>query len=309
VTELALSEAVPLAHVAVDRVARDHDVRVLFIKGPTAVAQGLRAERVSLDVDALVDPSRRRVLVEALTELGWVDENPYTSPTVLPMHSLTHRHPSWPCELDLHDRFPGFFAEPQDVFEHLWARRSSVEVATQQVPCTDRTAQALVLALHALRDPHDPTKAAELSDLVGRVSASFDAEALGDLAELARDLGAADTAAPFVSAVGGPPAGVGTTSAEDLRAWRLRTEPTQTTAVSWVDSLRRLPKRSWPRYLWYAATLSDKELRLANPGLAPGRAPLLRARATRLRRGLAALPGAIRDVRAQARAERNRRPR
>src|SRR5262245_15615840 len=151
VTELALAEAVPLAHVVVDRVAREHDVRVLFIKGPTAVAQGLRPERVSLDVDALVDPARRSVLAAALTDLGWVDENPYTSPTVLPMHSLTHRHTSWPCELDLHDRFPGFFAEPQDVFEQLWVRRDSVEVAGQRIPCTDRTAQALVLALHALR--------------------------------------------------------------------------------------------------------------------------------------------------------------
>jgi hypothetical protein len=297
VTELALSEAVPLAHVAVDRVARDHDVRVLFIKGPTAAAQGLRAERVSLDVDALVDPGPRSVLAEALTDLGWVDENPYTSPTVLPMHSLTHRHPKWPCELDLHDRFPGFFADPQDVFERLWARRTTVEVAGQRVICTDRTAHALVLALHALRDPHDPAKAAELDDLVRRVSASFDGEALRDLAGLASDLGAADTAAPFVSAVGGPPTGVGTTSGRDLLAWRLRTEPSDATAVSWVAELRQLPLRDRPRYLWYAAWLSERELRLAEPNLPPGRRALWNARLRRLRRGLSALPGAVRSVR------------
>src|SRR3954451_764135 len=153
-TELALTEAVPLAHAGGGRGARGHDVRVLVIKGPTAMAQGLRAERVSLDVDALVDPARRGVLAAALAELGWLDENPYTSPTVLPMHSLTHRHRRWPCELDLHDRFPGFFAEPQDVFEHLWSRRSAVEVAGREIPCPDRAGQALVLALHALRDPH-----------------------------------------------------------------------------------------------------------------------------------------------------------
>jgi glycosyltransferase involved in cell wall biosynthesis len=296
VTELALSEGVPLAHAVVDRLARDHDVRVLFIKGPTASAQGLRAERLSLDVDALVDPARRGVLAEALTELGWVDENPYTSPTVLPMHSLTHRHPKWPCELDLHDRFPGFFADPQDVFEQLWARRSTVEVAAQQISCTDRTAQALVLALHALRDPHDPSKAAELTDLVARVSTSFDREGLRDLAALARDLGAADTAAPFVSAVGGTPAGVGTTGSDDLRAWRLRTEPAQSTAVSWVEELRHQPKRSWPRYLWYAAWLSEHELRVADPDLPATRSAVLRARGRRLRRGLGALPGAVRSV-------------
>ena len=103
-TELVLSEGVALAHALVARVAADDDVRVLFIKGPTAVLQGLRAPRESVDVDALVDPARRERLAARLTELGWVDENPYTSPTVLPMHSLTHRHPAWPCELDLHDR-------------------------------------------------------------------------------------------------------------------------------------------------------------------------------------------------------------
>ena len=40
VTMLALIEAVPLAHALVDRVARDHDVRVLFIKGPAARGAG-----------------------------------------------------------------------------------------------------------------------------------------------------------------------------------------------------------------------------------------------------------------------------
>ena len=101
VNEIALSEAVPLAHALVDRIAEERGVRVLFIKGPTAVEQGLRPPRASLDVDALVDPARRHLLAARLADLGWVDEHPYTSPTVLPMHSLTYRHVSWPCELDL----------------------------------------------------------------------------------------------------------------------------------------------------------------------------------------------------------------
>jgi hypothetical protein len=304
VTELLLTEGVPLAHAAVDRVARDHDVRVLFIKGPTAVAQGLRSDRISLDVDALVDPARRDVLAEALSDLGWADENPYTSPTVLPMHSLTFRHPKWPCELDLHDRFPGFFAEPQVVFETLWARRTTVEVATRQIPCPDRTAQALVLALHSLRDPHDLAKLSEMDDVAERVRRTADAADLRDLADLARELGAADTAAPFLAAVEAPAVGRGSTTSSDLHAWKLRTEPADATAVSWVAELRTLPKRSWPRYLWYAAWLSEHELRMADPSLPPGRVALLRARGRRLRRGIAALPGAVRDVRHLARSGR-----
>ena len=70
VTELALDEAVPLAHALVDRVAVDHDVRVLFIKGPAAAGQGLRPARPSVDVDVLVDPSRRSLLAERADRPG-----------------------------------------------------------------------------------------------------------------------------------------------------------------------------------------------------------------------------------------------
>ena len=295
-TELALAEAVPLAHALVDQVARDVDVRVLFIKGPAAVAQGLREPRTSLDVDALVDPARRHLLAARLTELGWVDEHPYTSPTVLPMHSLTHRHRAWPCELDLHDRFPGFFADPQLVFERLWEGRTTVTIAAREIPCPDPAGQALVMALHALRDPQVAAKAHELSDLADRVFRTATPDSLRHLAELARDLGAADTAAPFLDLVGAPPLGRGTTDSKDLQDWRLRTQPASATAVSWVHELRRLPWYRWPGYLWYAATLSEVELRLAEPNLPPGRVHLLRARVRRLRRGLAALPKAVRSV-------------
>lgn len=295
-TEVLLSEAVPLAHALVARVAADLDVRVLFIKGPVAAAQGLREPRDSVDVDALVDPGRRQVLADRMTELGWVDERPYTSPTVLPMHSLTHRHPRWVCELDLHDRFPGFFADPQEVFDRLWERRASVAVAGRAIPCPDRTGQALVLALHALRDPDDLGKVDELDALVERVRAGFDDATLADLAELALDLGAADTAAPFLDRVGAPTTGRGTTGTDALRAWRLRTQP-DASVSGWVDELRRLPKHRWPRFLWYAAFLTEDELRLDDPSLPPGRRAVLGARVRRLRRGLRALPTAWRNVR------------
>ncbi len=296
VTTLALVEAVPLAHAVVDRVARDHDVRVLFIKGPAAVEQGLRVDRTSVDVDALVDPARRHVLAAALPTLGWVDEHPYTSPTVLPMHSLTFRHPKWPCELDLHDRFPGFFADPQAAFEALWARRTTVRVAAQDLPAPDRLSHALILALHSLRDPHEASRHTELHDLQQRLADDLGEAQLRDLAELADTLGAGDTAAPFLRELGAPAIGVGSLSPADRRAWRLRTEPSDTTAVSWVAELRRLPPRAWPRYLWYAAWLSDHELRMANPGLPDDPKALRRARVRRLRRGLLALPAAARSV-------------
>jgi glycosyltransferase involved in cell wall biosynthesis len=295
VTELELSEAVPLAHAAVARAAADHDVRVLFFKGPVAALQGLRPERASQDVDALVDPARVPVLAAALTGLGWVDESQFATPTAA-TYSRTHRHASWPCELDLHTTFPGLYAPEQAVFERLWSRRESVEVAAREVPCPDPQAHALLLALNSLRDPHETTKISQLADLVRRVSGSFDQPALHGLGALARDLGAADTVAPFLSAVGAPNDGIGSTSQEDLHAWRLRTQPAWRVAT-WMEGLRSRPVRSWPGYLWYAAMLTDAELRRAHPELAPGRIPLLRLRVARLRRGLRAVPTAWRNVR------------
>jgi hypothetical protein len=270
---------------------------VLFIKGPVASAQGLRGPRGSVDVDVLVDPARRSRLAERLTRMDWLDEHPYTSPTVLPMHSLTHRHAQWSCELDLHDRFPGFFADPQEVFDLLWERRETVEVAARTLSCPDRAAHALVLGLHSLRDPHDAGKARELSQLVETIGSIVDTDWLSDLAQLAGELGAADTAAPFLDRVGAPEVGRGSTSPGDIQAWNLRTLPIDTTAVSWVNELLRLPWRKRPRYLWYAAMLSEKELRIADPTLPVGRLALLRARLRRLRRGLPAARQAVKSVR------------
>lgn len=297
-TEVLLAEAVPLAHALVAQVAAEQDVRVLFIKGPAAVLQELRSPRLSVDVDALVDPARRDRLAARLTELGWVDEHPYTSPTLLPMHSSTHRNPAWACELDLHDRFPGFLADPQEVFERLWTRRTSVVVAAREVACPDPAGHALVLALHSLRDPHDPAKAADLEALAERVRDGWPEASLRDLAELAHVLGAADTSAPFLDLVGAPAVGRGTSSSADLRLWDLRTQP-DASVTGWLAELRSLPPRQWPRFLWYAAFLTEDELRLDDPALPPGRRAVMGARVRRLRRGLEAAPRAWRSLRGQ----------
>ena len=300
-TELVLSEAVPLAYALVARTAENLGIRVLFIKGPVAEEQGLRSKHTSVDVDVMVDPGRRQELASALTGLGWVDENPHTSPRVLPLHSWTHRHVRWPCELDLHDRFPGFFIDPQSAFDALWARRSEVTVAARVLPTPDVAGHSLILALHYLRDPHHAYNQNALARLAEHTAALLDAEGLADLASLAHQLGAPDTARPFLELLDAPVVGVGSTSDDDLRAWQLRTNPGKRTAVGWIEELRRRPRRSWPGYLWYALVLSEKELRMADPSLPEGRGVILRARIRRLRRGLGALPSAVRQV-ASARA-------
>ena len=168
-TQFALSEAVPLAHAVVDRVARDSQVRVMFIKGPAAQKQGLRTQRSSVDVDAFVDPAGIEVLTTRLGELGWTDQQ-YSTPTA-PSYSRTRRHASWPCELDLHTSFPGLYGHQQHVFERLWARHEHVSVAGLAIPCLDPQAHSLILALNCLRDPQDIIKV-PISLISSDVSAS-----------------------------------------------------------------------------------------------------------------------------------------
>ena len=62
-------------------------------------------------------------------------------------HSVHYIHDEWPCDLDIHYNFPGFLAPDDVVFEELWARRATVEVAHWPVPCPDLLGQLLIVAL------------------------------------------------------------------------------------------------------------------------------------------------------------------
>src|SRR6476661_8445988 len=68
---LTTRDAVLLAHALVSRLAAIEDARVLFIKGPTAVAMGVRPPRPSSDVDVLVDPAMFEAICSALRRCGW----------------------------------------------------------------------------------------------------------------------------------------------------------------------------------------------------------------------------------------------
>ena len=276
----------------VDRAARDVGARVLFIKGPVLTAQGLRAQHESVDVDVLVEPARLDDLLGALHGLGWTVPVEPTSAHVLPLHSTTLRHASWGCELDVHDRFPGFLAEPSEVFEALWERRTTERVAHRAVPCPDVVAHGLIAALHWLRDGRSAATDEKLAHLATALEARLDEADRAALADLARRTGAVEPLRPLLDRLG---LQVSTTG-HDTTLWRIRTASTGVKSVGWLVELRSTPLRRLPGRLWHALVLTEAEIRGEQPDAAPGARGLFVARLRRLRYGLRDLPRAMRIV-------------
>jgi putative nucleotidyltransferase-like protein len=292
-----LAESVALLHAVVDRVARDVGARVLFIKGPVLTAQGLRRSHTSVDVDVMVEPGAGSRLLDALDTLGWRVAVEPTSALVLPLHSTTLRHPRWGCELDVHHRFPGFLAGPVEVFEALWERRTTLQIARRDVPCPDVVSHSAVAALHWLRDGWSAVTAERLDYLVKALEPRLDDAARSDLTELVRRTGSAEPLRPFLEMLRiDPPA-----NEHDTTLWRIRTASSGMKSIGWVVELRETPWRRLPGRLWHALVLTEAEIRNEQPNAAPGALGLFRARLRRLNYGLRALPQAVRIVRRERR--------
>lgn len=172
-TQLSIPEAVLLGHALVQRVADSLGIRAFFIKGPASVVQGLRLPKMSVDVDVFVSPADLEALLTGMRERGWRDRPVDPDGRTFPKHSITIDHPSWPCCIDVHFRFPGMELALADCFETMWAHTEALELAGQEVRVPSKALGILILALHALRSPRSTTGLQELeflADLTERES-------------------------------------------------------------------------------------------------------------------------------------------
>jgi hypothetical protein len=293
-TALTLDEAVALGYAMVVRAAEDVGVRALAIKGPVLALQGLREPKASVDVDVLVDPAGLARVLSALAGLGWHDDGLTETPGIVPQHSVTVRHPRWPCEVDVHHWFPGFLADPAEVFDVLWARRTTVPIAHTPVTSCDPVGSAAIAALHYLRDQH---KQAPLDELAGTVRGTWTATQVEELATLAADTGAADTLRPFLDQVGAPAVASTRPLVVPLVDWHTRSQTGTTEVLPWLVELGRTPLARRPGLVWRAVWLRDEQFRGWDPSLPQTRGALARARWARVQRGWRALPGAAREYR------------
>ncbi|MFV0633668.1 hypothetical protein [Demequina sp.] len=283
--------------------ARRGQVRVLTLKGRVSDHHAIRSPRTSADADVWVDPSRLNAYLAELAACGWHERELSDTVHDLVQHSTTLIHPDWPCDIDVHWTFPGFLGDPQEVFDELWRRHTTMEIAAVEVPIVDRSAAILIQALHALRTPAQTGRhAQEFRYLIDNVIPKMGAPERQDLIDLAVATGAVDTARPLLSQLGlelPPPTPSGVNP--DLDRWRERTAGQGALTSQYWILIRRSPWKDRPRLLARGIWPPERDLRLDHPEVAPGSRALTRARLARLGRGARAFPAALR---AQWRAKR-----
>jgi hypothetical protein len=293
-TQLRQQEAVQLAHALVARLAERSGARVLFIKGPTAIAVGARPDRPSSDVDVLVDPAAFDALCEAIEACGWQLRTEPRRDKAIALafeHSAHYIHPEWPIDLDVHYLFPGFFAPPDHVFEALWERPTEVEIAGCRVPTTDLLGQALVVGLHALRDP---TRSASVDDLnhLARALAGLSPEDRRHLVGLAQRTGSSGSAADLLSRVGLSPAELSEEERRRLVDWQVRAAGLGRSTI-WLAQLQEAGWRDRPRVLRRALLPPPEHFLPSHVAADVSRVSLAGLHLRRWGRGLVALPHAV----------------
>jgi hypothetical protein len=178
---MPMSVRVRLAHALTQRVADEHGVDLLHVKGPAVDPTLSYPGRSGTDVDVLVRPAHLDTFVTALTDLGWERYSEFETGSPFE-HAANYWNSDWGY-IDVHRQFPGFRATPDAVFDRLWADRQELPIARWSCQVPDRTGQALVLLLHAARDESRGT-----AD-VPRIWAVLGSDGQGAVRSLAADLG------------------------------------------------------------------------------------------------------------------------
>lgn len=153
--ELPLSDRIQLAHALVEWLSAEAGIDLLHIKGYAADRGLYPVGRASTDVDVLVRPAQAARLAETLVAHGWEVTTTFRSGSVF-HHAMTLWSEHW-GHVDIHRSFPGIGVAPEVFFERLWDRRRQSLIAAWPCRVPAPEDQALLIVLHAARDPHRGT--------------------------------------------------------------------------------------------------------------------------------------------------------
>ena len=236
-TRLPLEVATAFAHAMVAKAAANAGIPVISIKGPVNLHYGLREHYIASDADFLVDPSRFDELIEILLSNDWHIRPVPLHPRMVELHSVTLKHPEWPCDLDLHRFFPGFLADRQDVFGLIWAERCLITIAERSCWIPSMPMAWAVAALHAHRDEIRSGARTQLEALEELAAERFTDDDLADLGRLLRSSGAMETLRSSIEPLG-IYSRTDSARSPELAAWNIRRFAGLHPAIAVIDAVQ-----------------------------------------------------------------------
>ncbi len=283
-----------LAHVLVGHTAAAAGIRALSVKGTFATEYGLREARLSADADIMAEPSALERLCERLGDRGWHTRAGRMPPTFIDLHSITLINDRWPCDLDIHRFFPGFFAAPEVVFELLWRTRDVHRTRGGEVLTPSRAGMAVIVALHAARAPYLARSQQDLAAVREAIATRFRDDEVEDFCEIVRGGRSQWVLRDLIADLGLPLTDDDATDAEK-RTWTRNQQPVAEKSASlWIREIRNAPLRKKPSVVIHALWVPRVDIPRNDPERIPTVAEAISYQRVRWQRGFRALASYLR---------------
>lgn len=270
------AEAVALGTALVAHVAQAQGIRALIVKGPLATQLSIRPEESSSDVDVIVEPQSFDQLVQKLATFGWQERYNFPGhPQIVDQHSVSLSHSQWPCDIDIHHTWPGFFVDSECAFDRLWAAKTELSIAHQPVFLPGLDHHCLIMALHALREPHSTRGRSQYPFILEFLRKQY----LGTSKEqdLIREIEELDCVYPLAPLIEdlGLDLEVNMVAPEAMRLWNIRSQ--HQPSLTWVFAFTEAPILKKPSVIWRAVFPHKAALRYKFPELTSQRFGLFKA--------------------------------
>lgn len=276
-----------LVYALLQRMADENDVDIVFIKGPTLHAQGLRDREHSGDVDCWVRPGQEVRLAEAMTAWGWRPAySAFTSTRVL--HSLTLRAGEWGSAIDVHSWFPGIALDHQRAFSLIEESAEARRFAGVDARTPGREVHAVISALHDVRPVSGQLADSSQNQRAAQTLKRAGERVIAASRKLNSDFALSD--ALHEAFPGRAEAWRGAAEPEDW-AWRSQRSPRR----AYVEAFKLIPLRQRPRVLFRVIWPTSQSLRSGPVG--EGRTEgTWRLRMRRLAQGVGLLTRPLRGI-------------
>lgn len=237
-----LSPLHELVYALLAHVCAQNGIDVVFIKGPTLHAQGLRERAHSGDVDCWVRPRDDLRLARAMQPWGWTPALSAFSGTDV-LHSLTLRAGLWGSAIDVHSWFPGMAMDAAVAFAVVHDTAEHRQFASVSVRTPEPAMHAVISALHEVRpfqgSPAGPSQIESASATLAKAGRPVVDAAQSAHAEYALHAALHEAFPDHVLDVTSLPV------PKDW-AWRLSTSPRRV----YIEALKLIPLKDRPRVIF-----------------------------------------------------------